>query len=325
VQGKSLAKRKSCAGGYRYGFNGKENDGEVSGEGNQYDYGFRIYNPRLGKFLSVDPLTKSYPMLTPYQFASNKPINCIDLDGLESADAYHYLDMDGKLTGTPEIRIREKNGILGDGIMNHQLIMTSDNPNGMIQNFEYKEDFNKASYNPSTEIVANSNKTERAHQEALETTYPIIKIAKMAKNTLKEVDVKMQGSNDGANMGTVNKRDIKVATGVIGTMTGAGGLVSASSAVAYTFGILGLVNDADDIYAATNAEGQSFLESRDQTKQSRDIVSGIKSIMNVLTFSQGMMDMPDQIQDALHVAGTASDAVGVGQDLTEPAVPNENK
>jgi hypothetical protein len=37
-------------GGYRYGFNGKENDGEVSGEGNQYDYGFRIYNPRLGGF-----------------------------------------------------------------------------------------------------------------------------------------------------------------------------------------------------------------------------------------------------------------------------------
>ena len=48
---------------YRFGFNGKEMDNEVSGNGNQYDYGFRIYNPRLGKFLSVDPLTKSYPML----------------------------------------------------------------------------------------------------------------------------------------------------------------------------------------------------------------------------------------------------------------------
>ncbi|MDH5381454.1 MAG: hypothetical protein OEW75_11410, partial [Cyclobacteriaceae bacterium] len=35
------------------------------------------------KFLSVDPLTKSYPMLTPYQFASNRPIDGIDLDGLE--------------------------------------------------------------------------------------------------------------------------------------------------------------------------------------------------------------------------------------------------
>src|SRR5690606_13112590 len=70
--------------GYKYGFNGKERDDEVSGSGNVYDYGFRIYNPRLGKFLSVDPLTASYPMLTPYQFASNMPIAAIDKDGLEA-------------------------------------------------------------------------------------------------------------------------------------------------------------------------------------------------------------------------------------------------
>jgi len=69
--------------GYRYGFNGKENDNEVKGDGNQQDYGMRIYDPRLGKFLSMDPLSKNYPMLTPYQFASNRPVDGIDLDGLE--------------------------------------------------------------------------------------------------------------------------------------------------------------------------------------------------------------------------------------------------
>jgi RHS repeat-associated protein len=69
---------------YSFGFNGKEKTDEVSGVGNDYDYGFRIYNPRLGKFLSVDPLTQSFPQLTPYQFASNTPIWAIDLDGLEA-------------------------------------------------------------------------------------------------------------------------------------------------------------------------------------------------------------------------------------------------
>lgn len=68
---------------YRYGFNGKENDNDVKGEGNQQDYGMRIYDPRLGRFLSVDPLTKSFSMLTPYQFATNRPIDGIDLDGQE--------------------------------------------------------------------------------------------------------------------------------------------------------------------------------------------------------------------------------------------------
>jgi RHS repeat-associated protein len=47
-----------------FGFNGKEMDNETYGDGNVYDYGFRIYNPRLGKSLSVDPLTNSYPWYT---------------------------------------------------------------------------------------------------------------------------------------------------------------------------------------------------------------------------------------------------------------------
>jgi len=66
---------------YRYGFNGKENDKDM-GEGVQ-DYGMRIYDARIGKFLSVDPLTKDYAFYTPYQFAGNMPISCIDLDGCE--------------------------------------------------------------------------------------------------------------------------------------------------------------------------------------------------------------------------------------------------
>jgi RHS repeat-associated protein len=70
---------------YRFGFNGKENDNEVKGNGNQQDYGMRIYDPRLGRFLSVDPLTGKFAMLTPYQFASNRPIDGIDMDGLEYA------------------------------------------------------------------------------------------------------------------------------------------------------------------------------------------------------------------------------------------------
>lgn len=69
---------------YRYGFNGKENDNDIKGTANQQDYGMRIYDPRIAKFLSVDPITKQFPELTPYQFASNTPILAIDLDGLEA-------------------------------------------------------------------------------------------------------------------------------------------------------------------------------------------------------------------------------------------------
>jgi len=63
----------------RYGFNSKENDPE-SGYQN---YGMRYYNPEIARFISVDPLTAKYPWYTPYQFAGNKPIWALDLDGAE--------------------------------------------------------------------------------------------------------------------------------------------------------------------------------------------------------------------------------------------------
>lgn len=82
--GSPMPGRQFNSGSYKYGFNGKENDPETvgTGQGTQ-DYGMRIYNPALGKFLSVDPIASSYPELTPYQFASNRPISHSDLDGKE--------------------------------------------------------------------------------------------------------------------------------------------------------------------------------------------------------------------------------------------------
>lgn len=43
-----------------------------------------ILKPNKVKFRSVDPLTNKYPELTPYQFASNTPVQAIDLDGKEA-------------------------------------------------------------------------------------------------------------------------------------------------------------------------------------------------------------------------------------------------
>jgi RHS repeat-associated protein len=81
--GQPMPGRQFNNGNYRYGFNGKEKDDEIKGNGNSLDYGMRIYDSRLGRFLSVDALTKEYPELTPYQFAGNTPIAAADLDGNE--------------------------------------------------------------------------------------------------------------------------------------------------------------------------------------------------------------------------------------------------
>lgn len=72
---------RSTGSDYGFGFNGKMDD---KGDSWQIqDYGFRSYDYRLGRFLSTDPLQRQYAYLTPYQFASNRPIDGIDLDGKE--------------------------------------------------------------------------------------------------------------------------------------------------------------------------------------------------------------------------------------------------
>ncbi|PWU02589.1 MAG: hypothetical protein C5B52_05040 [Bacteroidetes bacterium] len=89
---------------YRYGFNGKEKDKNASSL-TEYDYGFRIYNPVLGKFLSTDPLAKAYPWYTPYQFAGDKPIMAIDIDGMEEKVMIMVSSSETKPTNCPQTAV----------------------------------------------------------------------------------------------------------------------------------------------------------------------------------------------------------------------------
>jgi RHS repeat-associated protein len=84
-----------------------EKDDELKGEGNAINYEARFFDPRVGRFLSLDPLSKKFPMLSPFQFASNTPIWAVDLDGLE---ARVYTD----LSAIPHsfISVIDKDGVI---------------------------------------------------------------------------------------------------------------------------------------------------------------------------------------------------------------------
>jgi RHS repeat-associated protein len=66
---------------YRYGFQRQEKDDEWSGANNSYDFGARIYDPRLGRWLSVDPKFREDPEFSPYCFAYYSPLLFHDPDG----------------------------------------------------------------------------------------------------------------------------------------------------------------------------------------------------------------------------------------------------
>jgi len=71
-------------GRYRFGFNGMEKDDEVYGlPGTSYAFEYRIHDARVGRFLSLDPMTINYPWNSPYSFAENRIIEYRDLEGVE--------------------------------------------------------------------------------------------------------------------------------------------------------------------------------------------------------------------------------------------------
>jgi RHS repeat-associated protein len=81
-------------GSYHYGFNGKDLDSELHGNGNAYDFGARIYDSRLGRWLSVDPKADLLEALSTYAFSNNSVIVMMDPNG-----EYPKLVITDKVTG----------------------------------------------------------------------------------------------------------------------------------------------------------------------------------------------------------------------------------
>lgn len=82
--GSLLPGRNYSSGSYRYLFQGQEHDDEMHGAtGTSYAYTFRMHDPRIGRFLSIDPLAAKYPQWAPYAFSGNQVIASRELEGLE--------------------------------------------------------------------------------------------------------------------------------------------------------------------------------------------------------------------------------------------------
>jgi RHS repeat-associated protein len=82
--GSLLPGRNYNSGSYRHLFQGQEHDDEINDAvGTSYAYTFRMHDPRIGRFLSIDPLAAKYPYWTPYAFSGNMVIQYRELEGLE--------------------------------------------------------------------------------------------------------------------------------------------------------------------------------------------------------------------------------------------------
>ncbi len=64
----------------RWRYNAKEEQDSIASIP-YLDYGARLYDPVIGRWMQQDPMAAKYPHLSPYNFCGDNPVNFVDPDG----------------------------------------------------------------------------------------------------------------------------------------------------------------------------------------------------------------------------------------------------
>ena len=226
-------------------FNGQEADNEVFGENGLFAFEFRMYNARLGRFWSVDPLAAKYPWNSTYAFAENSPIGYLEMEGLEKVQfgkvTVNFSNLDEKQVKFYLKKYRDYH----HGNITAKEILRTDNDNEYWKVSDMSDTYMRSI---GTRIVKfNMDKT---------TTLSDNVRMNFGQFITRYGD--LEGHHDGANSGRLTQEDWTVGLGFVGGIISGNAIVEGGFTLVNT---LGLLNSLDDALGVTTKGNGSLSQN----------------------------------------------------------------
>jgi hypothetical protein len=132
---------------YRFAVQGQDEDDEIYGaRGTHYCFEHRMHDPRVGRFLSLDPLAAKYAYNSPYAFSENRVLDGIEFEGLEVV-----LNKDRRVDGvTVAMNVAKQNDP-----------ENNPTPQDLTQQFDHRVNAVGQITNPQTPPTPNPSPTQR--------------------------------------------------------------------------------------------------------------------------------------------------------------------